>query len=32
MGGHHRVGHEQEIAGKSVTDLLGQLFTRLAGP
>jgi hypothetical protein len=26
------VGDEPEIAGKSVTDLLGQLFTRLAGP
>jgi len=32
MGHHPRMDHLEEIAGKSVTDLLAQVFTRLSGP
>ena len=32
MGDHSRMDYVEEIAGKSVTDLLAQVFTRLSGP
>lgn len=32
MGHHSPVDHLEKIAGKSVTDLLAQVFARLSGP
>lgn len=32
MGHHPGMDHVEKIPGKSVTDLLAQVFTRLSGP
>ncbi len=32
MGDRHELGHQPEIPGKSVTDLLAQVLLRMAGP
>lgn len=32
MGHHSRMDYVEKIPGKSITDLLAQVFTRLSGP